>query len=108
MANKSDALIVQAAFALSQGAAGSHISEEACAWFHDRYHRWIEAKSAGDKTPAQIWKEKEGGFLERFKEIGKRAKKASGGQEIDAKLLEKCARSVEKDPKSLCPFCPQS
>lgn len=107
MATKSDTLIVQATFALAQGAAGAHISEDACAWFHDRYHRWIEAKSAGGKTPAQVWKEKEGGFLERFKEIGRRAREASGGREIDEKLLKKAARDVENDPKSLCPYCPK-
>ena len=104
MANKRDALIVQAAFALAQGAAGSHISEQACAWFHDRYHRWMGAKSSTGKTPEQVWKDKDSAFLERFKEIGKLAREVSRGREIEEPHLKQAARTVESKPG--CPYCP--
>jgi hypothetical protein len=104
MATKSDALIVQAAFALSQGAAGSRISEKACSWFHERYYRWIETKSTTGETPAEVWKSRKGGFLERFKEIGRLAREASGGKEIAESHLRQAARIVESKPG--CPYCP--
>ena len=105
MATERDALIVQAAFALAQGAAGSHISSEACAWFHERYHRWIGLDSGSGTTPAQVWGSRQGAFLERFKEIGKRAREASQGAEIRREILEDCARKVESE--SICPHCPK-
>lgn len=105
MAYKKDACFVQAVYALSQGAGEAHLSSEAAEWLHDRYYAWIGAsKKAGLDSPETVWETESKGFLAQFKEIGKKAKEASGGAEISRSALEKAALGVEST--SPCPYCP--
>ena len=105
--NNKDALLVQAVFALSQGCAGKQISEDACAWFHQRYYAWIDTvkadPKAGGLSPQQVWKERGDDFQGQFRKIGELAAKESGGR-IEADTLTRSALAVESD--SPCPYCP--
>jgi len=100
-----NALFVQAVFAFSQGASGSHISPEACEWFHARYHYWLGKPAAvSNQTPVDVWGTEGTGFLAKFKAIGEEAKSECGGAEIQKDHVLKGARTVEADSK--CPHCP--
>jgi hypothetical protein len=104
--NRKDALMTQAIFAFAQGCGDVHISEEACAWFHERYYAWIDKPKQSPETQGQssqdVWDTEGPGFLAQFKEIGKRA--ASGGGTITKDTLEKEALAVEM--LAACPWCP--
>lgn len=102
-----NALIVQSVVAFTQGCGGTEISDEACAWFQERYYRWIDGTpknpDAKGQSPQQVWAEHGKAFKGKFKEIGQLAAKESSGT-IDAATLEKSALAVES--KSACPYCP--
>lgn len=105
MAHKKDVCFVQAVYALGQGAGGAHLSSEAAGWLHERYHAWIGNKKKADlDSPETVWETDGKGFLAKFKEIGQKAKDASGGAEISRTTLEKAALDVEST--SPCPYCP--
>lgn len=103
---RKDALMTQAIFALGQGCGTVHISEEACAWFHERYYPWIDKpkqnERAKGKSPQDVWDTEGPGFLASFKEIGRKA--ASGGGPISKATLEREALAVEGPAP--CPWCP--
>jgi hypothetical protein len=100
-----NALFVQAVFAFSQGASGSHISPDACQWFHARYHSWLGNPSAlNNQAPLDVWDTEGTGFLAKFKEIGEEAKNACDGVEIQQGHVESGAKTVESASK--CPHCP--
>lgn len=105
--NNKDALMTQAVFSLAQGCGGAEISEEACAWFHARYYPWIDGpkdnEQAKGRTPQQVWSEQGKVFASKFRMIGERAAKESGGT-IEPATLEKHALAVERE--SDCPWCP--
>lgn len=102
-----NALLVQSVVALTQGCAGTEISEEACAWFQERYYGWLDRQPANPEakgqTPQQVWGTHGKAFKGKFRQIGERAAKESNGT-IDAGTLEKSALAVERE--SDCPYCP--
>ena len=105
-AQRKDALMTQAIFAFAQGCGGVEINEEACAWFHKRYHSWVDKPcknpKAGGKSPQEVWDKEGPGFLGKFKAIGQEA--ASGGGTINGDTLSAAALKVEQG--SDCPYCP--
>ncbi len=101
MPHEKDALMVQAVFAFAQGCGNAEIDEDACAWFHKRYHSWINTKKQHGESPQDVWDIHGKSFLGRFKEIGRRA--AQGGS-VKKKALDDAAQAVERE--SECPFCP--
>lgn len=102
-----DTLMMQAVFAMAQGCSECQISDEACAWFYDRYYGWIdrakENEKARGRSPQDVWDTEGQYFLAHFKEIGKRAASSSSGV-IERESLEKSALSLETDLD--CPYCP--
>jgi hypothetical protein len=102
MPNKKEALMVQAVFAMAQGCgADAQIAEDACDWFVEHYHPWVETTKEVGKSPQDVWDQEGKGFLAKFKEIGRQA--ARDGV-VDRESLAKAAESVERD--SDCPYCP--
>jgi hypothetical protein len=102
MLNKKEALMVQAVFAMTQGCGGdAQITEDACDWFVEHYHPWVETPKQTGKSPQDVWGQEGKGFLGKFKEIGRLA--ARDGV-VDRETLSKAAESVERD--SDCPYCP--
>lgn len=101
MSNTKEALMVQAVFALSQGCGNSEISQDACDWFVEHYHPWVDTPKQSGQTPQQVWEQEGRGFLGKFKEIGRRA---CDGSVVTREALSKAADSVERE--SDCPFCP--
>lgn len=101
MPTTKEALMVQAVFALSQGCGNSEISQDACDWFVEHYHPWVDGPTQDGRTPQQVWEEEGRGFLGKFKEIGRRA---CDGTVVSRESLSKAANSVELE--SECPFCP--
>jgi hypothetical protein len=101
MPDKKEALMVQAVFAMSQGCADTKITEDACDWFVEHYHPWVDATKEIGKSPQEVWDKEGTGFLGKFKEIGRLA--ARDGV-IDRESLAKAAELVERE--SDCPYCP--
>ncbi len=101
MSNRKEALMVQAVFALSQGCGNAEISEDACNWFVEHYHPWVDKPKQDGRTPQQVWEQEGRGFLGKFKEIGRRA---CSGSVVNRESLAKAADAVELE--SDCPFCP--
>jgi hypothetical protein len=101
MSNTKEALMVQAVFALSQGCGDSEISQDACDWFVEHYHPWVDTPKQDGRTPQQVWEEEGRGFLGKFKDIGRRA---CDGNVVSRESLSKAADAVERE--SDCPFCP--
>jgi len=98
-----DALMVQAVFGFAQGCGGAEISEEASAWFHQRYYGWLDRPKGDGRSPQDVWATEGRGFIGRFKEIGRRAA-SSGSGVVEQPALETSALSVERE--SDCPWCP--
>jgi hypothetical protein len=101
MSDKKEALMVQAVFALAQGCGDAKISEDACDWFVEHYHPWVDTKKAVGKSPQEVWAEHGTAFLGKFKEIGRRACEANA---VTRESLSTAANAVELE--SDCPFCP--
>ncbi|HSS75656.1 MAG TPA: hypothetical protein VLV54_02830 [Thermoanaerobaculia bacterium] len=96
-----DALLVQAVSAFAQGCGDVRIDAATSEGFRRRYHSWIDTKKANGQTPQEVWDTWGPGFLDKFKEIGRRA--AEGGV-VSAETLTAAAIAVERE--SECPFCP--
>src|SRR5687768_11992802 len=101
MAENKDVLMMQAFRAFSQGCGTAEVDDQACAWFHDRYHPWITARKAVGTSPEEVWAEHGKDFLGRFREMGQKAA-ASGA--VSSETLRTTAEAVERD--SDCPWCP--
>jgi hypothetical protein len=101
MSNTKEALMVQAVFALSQGCGDSEISQDACEWFVEHYHPWVDTPKQNGQTPQQVWETEGRAFLGKFKEIGRLA---CDGSVVSQESLSKAADTVER--ASECPFCP--
>jgi hypothetical protein len=95
-----DALLIQVVFAFAQGCAGARIDDDACEWFRQNYHPWIDRRKANGKTPQEVWDTEGTGFLGKFKEIGRQAVK---GGAVAKETLMTAATAVENN--SDCPFC---
>lgn len=104
--DRKSALMMRCILAFGQGVGGVEVDETACAWFHKRYHEWIDKPKENDKVkgrkPIDEWDKEGEGFLRKFKEIG--AKAAASGGTITEASLTVAATAVEKD--SDCPWCP--
>jgi hypothetical protein len=105
--------LVQAVFALAQGAgAGTSLADDACQWFHHRYHPWIEQRKQNGKRALDVWEKDGKDFLQKFHLMGQRAAEAAarrtGARSTDTVIessdLESAAVSVEQE--SECPYCP--
>ena len=103
MPSKKEALMVQTIFALAQGCGAAEIADDAADWFHGQYFPWIDKPKQNGKTPHDVWDQHGKEFLEKFKEIGRRAAQGGGGI-VQKKALSDAAHAVETE--SDCPFCP--
>jgi len=100
---KKNALMVQVVFAFAQGCGGTGISDEASAWFHQRYYDWIDTAKPNLKCPRDVWGEHGADFINHFKRIGGRA--ASNSKEaIESDTLKTEALGYEQE--LACPYCP--
>src|SRR4029077_4583372 len=96
-----DALMAQAVSAFTQGCGTAQINADAHAWFHQRYHPWIDKRKATGKTPQDVWDTDGAGFLDKFRQIGSQAVKDGI---VSAESLNTAATGVEQT--SDCPYCP--
>ena len=101
MPDKKEALMVQAAFAMSQGCGKAKITEDACDWFVKQYHPWVDTTKKVGKSPQDVWDQEGTAFLGKFKEIGRLATRDGV---VDRESLAKAAELVERE--SDCPYCP--
>lgn len=105
MADQRDFVKAQILFAMARGTGGMRVSRQGAAWLHGRYVPWLEmAKAEVGRSPLEIWEERGGGFLGKFKEIGEAARAGSAGGELTAEVIRAAALGVEG--VSPCPFCP--
>ncbi|HEX6904518.1 MAG TPA: hypothetical protein VF789_32720 [Thermoanaerobaculia bacterium] len=101
MAENKDVLMMRAFRAFSQGCGNVDLSDEACAWFHDRYYDWITTRRPVGTTPEEVWGQHGGNFLAKFREIGERA---VGAGSLSTESLTTTADAVER--ASDCDWCP--
>jgi hypothetical protein len=108
MADRKDALMVQAVSAFTRGCGETEVSEGASAWFHERYYVWIdkpkENPQANGQRPLDVWDQHGRDFIRHLREIGRRAAGDSNGGAIETETLKKHALAVERELD--CPYCP--
>jgi hypothetical protein len=93
--------------AISEGTAGTAMSQRARDWLLVRYTRWIGMRRIRDdeRTPEEAWSEYGSNFLAKFRDIGGKAAELSSGSEIDQNTVKTAALTVESSDLSPCPFC---